>query len=237
MRTRSLVCILFLLAVCTVIVPPVLSDPTDAAGWYAAGQSLTAAGNYTQALQAYQQAIVLDPGNAEAWNGVADVFNRANKYTSDPLATLKLALDASNKSLALNASSPSAWINRGQILYNIGYYYQSQLKDQATANTYYQMQLDAFSQAISIDPDNAEAWFNKGYALCGMGRCTEGVAAFQKVETLDPEYPYLQLNLAQAEKLAAGETPFYVQYAAEIVMAAIAIAAAALWYIAVRKKY
>jgi len=237
MRSRSLVCILLILAVCAVILPPALSDPTDAAGWYAAGQALAEAGNYTQALQAYQQAIALDPGSADAWNGVADVLNRAHKYTTDPLATLKLALDASNKSLALNASSPSAWINRGQILYNIGYYYQDQLKDQATANTYYNEQLDAFNRAISVDPDNAEAWFNKGYALCGLGRCTEGVTAFQKVEALDPGYPYLQLNLQEAEQLAVSETPFYVKYAGEIVMAVIAIAAAALWYIAVRKKY
>ena len=237
MRSRSLVCILLILAVCAAIIPPAQSDPTDAAGWYAAGQNLTTAGNYTLALQAYQQAIALDPDSAEAWNGVADVLNRANKYTNDPLGTLRLALDASNKSLALNASDPSAWINRGQILYNIGYYYQDQLKDQATANTYYSEQLDAFNQAITVDPDNAEAWFNKGYALCGMGRCTEGVTAFQKVETLDPSYPYLQLNLAEAEQLAASETPFYLKYAVEIAMAVIAIAAAALWYLAVRKKY
>jgi tetratricopeptide (TPR) repeat protein len=237
MRSRSLILILLFLAACIFALPPALSDPTDAAGWYATGQSLTSAGNFSAGAAAYKQAIALDPNNAEAWNGLADVLNRAYKYTADPLATLDLALEASNTSLALNASSPSAWINHGYILYNIGYYYQDQLKDQATANVYYTEQLDSFNKAISVDPNNAEAWFNKGYALCGMGRCTEGVAAFQQVESLDPSYPYLQLNLAQAEKLAADETPFYVKYASEIVMAAIAIVAAAFWYIAVRKKY
>ena len=237
MRSQSFVLSLLLFAVCLVVLSPAFADPTDAAGWVAAGQSLTAAGNYSAGELAYKQALILDPKNADAWNGIADVLNRAHKYTSDPLATMQMALEASNQSLALNASSPIAWINRGQILYNIGYYYQDQLKDPATANMYYNEQLDAFNQAISIDPNNAEAWFNKGYALCGIGRCTEGVAAFKKVEALDPSYPYLQLNLAQAEKLAGVETPFYIQYAGEIVMAVIAIAIAVIWYWAVRRKY
>ena len=70
-----------------------------------------------------------------------------------------------------------------------------------------------------------------------MGRCNEGVVAFQKVEVLDPDYPNLQANLNIAEKLAATETPFYVKYDVEIVMAVIVIIGAALWFVAVRKKY
>ncbi len=102
---------------------------------------------------------------------------------------------------------------------------------------YYNEQLDSFEKAISVEPDNAEAWFNKAYALCGMGRCNEGVVAFQKVEQLDPNYPYLDVNLQDAENLAATETPFYIKYDVEIVLAALAIIGAALWYKAVSKKY
>ncbi len=236
MRSGTLYFVLILLVLGIFAVSPVLSDPTDAAGWYAAGQNLTNAGNYSAGLYAYKQAIALDPNSSEAWNGLADVLNRAHPYTQDPLATLNMALEASNQSLALNASSAAAWINRGQILYNFGSYYQ-QLNDKATADGYYNEQLDAFDHAISIEPDNAEAWFNKGYALCGIGKCTEGIVAFQKVEQLDPGYPYLELNIAQAEKQAAAETPFYITYDIEIVMAAIAGIVAAVWFIAVRKKY
>ena len=155
MRSRSLVLILLVVAACFMVLPPALSDPTDSAGWYAAGRSLTDSGNYTAGASAYKQAIALDPNNAAAWNGLADVLNRANRYTADPLSTLNLALEASNQSLALNASSPEGWVNRGQILYNIGYYYQDQLKDTATANNYYNEQLDAFNQAINVDPNKA----------------------------------------------------------------------------------
>jgi len=237
MRSRTIILVIFLLALSIVTFPPAASAPTDAAGWYATARTLTDQGNYTEALQAYDQAIALDPTYAEAWNGRADVLNRANRYTNDPLATLNLALEASNRSLELNASSATAWINHGQILYNIGFYYQDQLNDKTTAGKYYNEQLDSFNNAISVEPDNAEAWFNKAYALCGMGRCNEGVVAFQKVEQLDPTYPNLEANLNIAEKLAATETPFYIKYDVEIVLAAIVLVGAALWFIAVRKKY
>ncbi|MGA8778353.1 MAG: tetratricopeptide repeat protein [Methanoregula sp.] len=238
MRSRTIVLLMLLLVLSIFGLPSAAAGtPTDAAGWYTLGSTLTNEGNYTEALQAYNQSLALDPGYAASWDGIADVLNRANRYTADPLATLNLALDASNRSLDLNASSATAWINHGQIFYNIGYYYQDQLHDKTTANMYYNEQLDSFEKAISVEPDNAEAWFNKAYALCGMGRCNEGVVAFQKVEQLDPNYPYLDVNLQDAENLAATETPFYIKYDVEIVLAALAIIGAALWYKAVSKKY
>ncbi|MGA2161812.1 MAG: tetratricopeptide repeat protein [Methanoregula sp.] len=238
MRSRTIVMLVLLIILGVFALPPAAAAaPTDAAGWYTLGRTLTDEGNYTEALQAYDQAITLSPTYAEAWDGRADVLNRANQYTTNPLATLNLALDASNRSLEFNSSSASAWINHGQILYNIGFYYQDQLNDKTTAAMYYNDQLASFEKAISVEPDNADAWFNKAYALCGMGRYSEGIVAFEKVEELDPAYPNLQANIDIAEKLAAMETPFYIKYAGEIVLAAIAIIGAVLWYIAVRKKY
>jgi len=227
----------FLLVLCACLILPVTADPADAAGWYAAGENLTAQNTYTLALQAYDQAIMLDPSFAAAWNGRADVLNRAHRNTQDPLATLNLALTASDKALALNSTSVPFWINRGQILYNIGYYYKDTAGDQATASKYFNDQLSAFEKATALEPDNPDAWFNRAYALCGMGRCSEGVDDFKKVQQLDPDYPHLQGNLENAEKLAAVQTPFYVKYAFGIVVAVIAVIGAAFWYISVRKKY
>jgi tetratricopeptide (TPR) repeat protein len=238
MRSRTCILVMLLVILGIFVLPPATAAiPTDAAGWTALGYNLTDQQNYTEAFQAYDQAIALDPNYAPAWDGKADALNRANQYTADPLGTLNLALADSNKALALNDSSANMWINHGQILYTIGAYYQNQLNDKTSANQYYNEQLDSFEKAISVEPDNADAWFNKAYALCGMGRCNEGVVAFQKVEALDPDYPNLQANLNIAKKLAAAETPFYVKYDAEIALAAIAIIGAALWFVAVRKKY
>jgi len=228
---------MLMLVLSIIVLTPAAAASGETAGLSATARTLTEQKNYTEALQAYDQVITLDPANAGAWDGRADVLNRVHMYTADPLATLNLALNASDRSLALNATSVNAWINRGLILYNIGYYYQDQLNDKATANTYYNRQLDAFDKAISLQPDNADAWFNKAYALCGMGRCNEGVTAFKKVEQLNPDYPHLEGNLKNAEKLAESQTPFYLKYAVEIVLGGIVIIGAALWFVAVRKKY
>jgi tetratricopeptide (TPR) repeat protein len=237
MKSSAIVLAMLMLVLSIFVITPAAAASGDAAGLSATARTLTEEKNYTEALQAYDQAITIDPAYADAWDGRADVLNRVHMYTADPLATLNLALNASDRSLALNASSVNAWINRGLILYNIGYYYQDQLNDKATANTYYNKQLDAFDKAISLQPDNSDAWFNKAYALCGMGRCNEGVTAFKKVQQLNPDYPHLEGNLKNAEILAESQTPFYIKYAVEIVMGIIVIIGAVLWFVAVRKKY
>jgi Tfp pilus assembly protein PilF len=234
--TYAVLCVL-LLALGACLILPVSADPADAAGWVAAGENLTAQNNYTLALQAYDQAITLDPSYAAAWNGRADILNRVHRYTQDPLATLNLALTASDKAIALNSTSVPFWINRGQILYNIGYYYKDTAGDQATASKYFNDQLAAFEKATTLEPNNPDAWFNRAYALCGMGRCSEGVEDFKKVQQLDPDYPHLQGNLENAEKLAAVQTPFYIKYAFGIIIGVIALIGAVFWYLAVRKKY
>jgi tetratricopeptide (TPR) repeat protein len=237
MRSSAILLVMLMLVLGIVVFTPAVAASGDAAGLSATARALTEQKNYTEALQVYDQAIIIDPSYAEAWDGRADILNRVHQNTADPLATLNLALNASDRALELNASSANAWINHGLILYNIGYYYQDQLNDKATAATYYNRQLESFEKAISLAPDNADAWFNKAYALCGMGRCSEGVTAFKKVQQLDPDYPYLEGNLNNAEKLAATEKPFYIKYALEIVMGIIVIIGAALWFVAVRKKY
>lgn len=236
MKYTNALPLVFILVLGACLVIPAAALPADAPGWYALGENLTAQNNYTAALEAYDHALSLDPSFADAWNGRADILNRAYQYTPDPLATLNLALAASDKALELNASSVPLWINRGQILYNVGYYYGSN-NDQANATKYYNEQLEAFNKALALEPANTDALFNKGYALCGMGRCTEGLADFEKVKSLDPTYPYIDGNIESAQKVAAKETPFYVKYAFAIVLCAVAIIGAALWYLAVRKKY
>jgi tetratricopeptide (TPR) repeat protein len=237
MRSSAIVLAMLVLLLSIFVFTPVLAVSEEAAGWYTTASTLTEQKNYTAALQAYDLAITLDPTFAAAWDGRADILNRVHLNTADPLATLNLALNASDRALALNASSANAWINRGLILYNIGYYYQDNLKDTTTANQYYNKQLEAFEKATSLEPDNADAWFNQAYALCGMGRCNEGVTAFKKVQQLDPNYPNLEGNLNIAEKLAESQTPVYIKYAFEIIMGIIVILGAGFWYIAVRKKY
>ena len=177
---------LLALFILTFISIPVSAYSADATNLYNSGRNLMVSGNYTGAVALYHNAITLEPGYFEAWNGIADVLNRNGQFDE--------ALAASNRSLEINPDYVNGWINRGQILYNIGYRYEDVAHDMVKADALYTEQLGAFEKAISLDPNNAEAWFNKGYALAGMKRYNEAIAAFDRVKVIDPSYPKLEKN-------------------------------------------
>lgn len=229
MSLRSLLSVVAcaVLVLCAFSVP-VLAYVPDAVRFYEQGNSSIAAGNNPAAVQAFDQALALEPAYYEAWNAKADALNREGQFSD--------ALSASDKALAINPTYVQGWINRGQILYNIGYVYEDQKQDLTRANEYYNQQLLAFEKAIALDPTNADAWFNKGYALAGMKRYEEAIAAFDKVKELDPAYPKIDQNRKIAEQLNDQATPGYVKYAPVIAGAAIVFVGIILWYVFLREK-
>jgi tetratricopeptide (TPR) repeat protein len=191
------------------VVTPVSAYSDDAVRWYNEGNVLISAGNNTQAIEAFDHAIALEPAYFEAYDRKADALNRDGQLTE--------ALAASKKALEINPEYAPGWINQGQVLYNIGYYYEDTLGNPEKADEYYIEQLLAFEKATVLEPGNADAWFNLGYALAGMKRYDEALAAFDTVESLDPEYPNLALSQKQATVLRDAATPAYVKYAVPLV--------------------
>jgi tetratricopeptide (TPR) repeat protein len=177
----------------TMAITPVASYSPDATNLFNQGHILTLSGNYSGAIAEYTRAVSLEPVYFEAWNGMADALNRDGQFHE--------ALAASNRSLEIQPAYVIGWINRGQILYNIGYQYEDEAHDMVKADALYAEQLQAFEKAVSLEPDNAEAWFNKGYALAGMKRYDEAIAAFDRVRVIDPAYPNLQKNREIAVQL------------------------------------
>jgi tetratricopeptide (TPR) repeat protein len=229
----SILAVFLLLAFCM----PVSAYSSDASAWFTQGNTLLQSGNYSEAVSAYDHAISLEPGYYEAWNAKADALNRA-AYSDDRFNQTLLtdALAASNTSLSIDPAYTQGWINRGQILYNIGLFYEKQDHDINTSAEYYNDELLAYNQAIGIDPNNAEAWFNKGFALGGMERYDEAIAAFDKVQTIDPEYPRLAYYRTMAEQLREAATPFYIRYATAIIAVIAVVCGAVLWFVAAREK-
>ncbi|MDO9326427.1 MAG: tetratricopeptide repeat protein [Methanoregula sp.] len=215
MYTHKILCtgffVLLLLALCTL---PVLAYSPEAADQYAAGNALMKNKNYTRAIDAYNEAITLEPDYYEAWNGKADGLNRAQRFTE--------ALAASDKTLALNPDYVQGWINRGYILYNLG-----RTEDE----------LKAYEKAISINSSSPDAWFNKGYSLAGMKRYEEAITAFDTVKSLDPSYPNLAANRRIAEQSRDASIPWYVKNAFTLGIIAFFAIGALAWIITVRKEH
>jgi tetratricopeptide (TPR) repeat protein len=188
--TGSTVFALFIFA-CVII--PAAAYSADSMNLYNEGHNLTLSGNYTGAVAVYTLAVTLEPAYFEAWNGMADALNRNGQFND--------ALAASNRSLEIYPAYVNGWINRGQILYNIGYRYEDVEHNMVKADACYAEQLQAFEKAVSLEPDNAEARFNEGYALAGMKRYDDAIAAFDRVKAIDPSYPNLQKNREIAVQL------------------------------------
>jgi tetratricopeptide (TPR) repeat protein len=219
-----IVIVIALLLLCA----PALAYSGEATTWYDQGNALLAADNLTGAIAAYDQAIALEPSYFEALDAKADALNRDGRFSD--------AKEVSAQALAINPEYVRGWINRGQILYNIGYVYEDQKGDLTTANEYYNQQLLAFEKAIALDPGNADAWFNKAYALAGLKRYDEAIAAFDKVKELNPEYPKLAQNRHIAEQLRDQSTPLYVKYAPVLAGIAIVIVGIIAWFVFLREK-
>ncbi len=197
--TRISGTLVLLLAIFTLAVPHASAYAAGAVAQYSAAAELLESGNSSGAAAAFSQAVALDPVFFEAWNGLADALNREGRFSE--------ALAASNRSLEINPEYVTGWINRGQILYNIGYQYEDTARDMKRANLLYDEQLAAFEKAISLDNSSAEAWFNKGFALGGMKRYDEAIAAFDVVYSLDPSYPNLLKNREIAVQLRDQSAP------------------------------
>src|SRR5258708_1674944 len=141
--------------------------------WLTEGNVLNALKKYNEALDAYQQAIRLDPNNAIAYHNMGNTLNALNKnhdalpayqpaIVFDSRAAddrhihgnltrrsndLEQALEDVNKHLLFDPNTEEAWHKMGIILNALKKYNEA---------------LDAYQQAIRLDPNDAIAYHSMG---------------------------------------------------------------------------
>lgn len=78
------------------------SAPDDAGAWQQLGFAQFDAGNYRQAVAAYEHATQISPGNAVLWSSLGEARVMASEHDPMPAA----ALDAFHKAVALDPKDP-----------------------------------------------------------------------------------------------------------------------------------
>lgn len=131
--------------------------------------------NYEASIQAFTQAIDLDPRYAFAY------LNRGNTYHE--LKQLDLALADYNKAIALDPTDDNAYYNRGVLYGNLNRY------DLAMAD---------YDKAIAINPNNAYAHNNRGVAYARVKQYDLAMADYNKAITIDPNNAYAYDNRGNA---------------------------------------
>ena len=159
MRSKLLI-VGLLLAI--LIIPVVQAE--DANEWTVRGWAALDAGQYSNALTYFNNAIALDKNSASAFSGKAVTLNAIEDYTG--------ALDAATGALAINAKNEKALNARAYALFKLPRYNESVLA------------YDALFAVVDVN--TPDAYCNQGYAYWMLNKTDSAVVAYKKCTTFNP---------------------------------------------------
>lgn len=131
---------------------------------------------YQQIIQAYDEDLQMNPGNASAWIGKGDALKFLIR-TNKSLEAYQKALDASNEILEKDSQNIKAWQNRGIAMVNLG------REDKAIES--YEKTIEILNGSIEKNPNDTDAWWLKAEALDMLGRKEAAIQAYDKVIELN----------------------------------------------------
>ena len=149
------------------------------------GESKTAQGNITRALQLYQSAmedctqlIQLTPKDADAYDNRGWArFHLGESETAR--GNIKKAADLYEK--AIEDYTHAIWLNPEH-----PYAYRNRAKAKFRLHNYEEAIID-LDKAIQINPKNAKYYYDRGVAKEALGQKEAAKADFQKAKALDPD--------------------------------------------------
>jgi len=175
---------------------------------YNLGCSLQEEGKFSEAIESYKRALLIDPNYCDAQYNLANALQLSGR--------VKEAEVEYKKTIALNPTHQLAY-------YNLGYIYFNDLKDPWKG-------IEMLKKSLEIDPSDVDAQinmalalndlgmlddvincyqyiiehnkgcvmahFNLGNAYLDAGRIEEALSSFQHVVMLDPEHADAYFNLA-----------------------------------------
>ena len=153
-----------------------LSTSQEAQHWSTIGANLTAQGNYTGAVEAYQKAVTIDPNSSVTW------FNLGN--TQKAAGQPEEALKSYNRSLALDPKNKLTWFN--------------QANTQAVNLSQYSEAIASYDQALAIDVNYSKAWFNRGVTQQTLLQDRDAVDSYDHVLALNRNDSVAWHNRGQA---------------------------------------
>lgn len=162
----------------------------NAVEWVQRGVSLDESGNYNEAMEAFTNAIELDPKLARAY--VARGVAYAN------LGNNQQAIKDFDRAIELDPKDEKAYNNRGVAYANLGDYQQA-IRDldraieldpklaaayHSRGTVYFmlgntQQAIRDYDRAIEIDPKNAEAYYNRGLVYVMLGNYQQAIKDFK----------------------------------------------------------
>lgn len=151
------------------------AQPGSDDAWHSLGIAYGKAGYSAKAIEAYQQALRINPDVADAWFGLGIAYTRTGQFAK--------AIGAYQQVLRINPEYAEAWVILGIAYEKIG---------QSTKAA------EAFQQALRINPEDAEAWGFLGNAYEKVGKSDKAIEAYQHALRINPEDADAWLSLGNA---------------------------------------
>ena len=131
--------------------------------------------DYDKAEAAYKKAIEIKPDYAEAYSGLANVYNATRKFDEAATASAKaMELSGSGAAAAGGGGNADAMFNQGVILWNAGKIAEAKKQ---------------FEGAVAANPSHAEAHYQLGMAMVNEGNLPGATAEFETYLKLAPTGP------------------------------------------------
>jgi lipoprotein NlpI len=200
-KTRSGIILGIFLLLLFILPPVTAADLADQ--YYGDGVNFSILGQYSEAVAAYDKAVFIRPGNADAWNNRGVALDNLGQYSE--------AISSYDKALALQPGFADTWYNRGIALRKLGRYADA---------------VASYDNAVALNPGYVEAWLNRGVALDYLGRYEEAVASYDKALALQPDFTTALENRGMALAKMDRLNPTTI---AVLVFFAIIIVGTVLW--------
>ena len=146
--------------------------------WNLMGVAAAQLGLLDKAVVAFQKAIDLNPGSAEAYNNMGNIRIEQDRLDD--------AIEAYKKALLIKSDYAEAYYNMGNALQDQGELGKA---------------IDAYKKALSIKSDYAEAFYNIGNVLQDQGNLADAIDSYNEALLINPGYLSALNNLGNAFKV------------------------------------
>ena len=142
------------------------------------GYSLTELGRYEDALDAYNEAIEMQPDYGWAWGRKGRTLRLLERYDE--------SLECYDKAIEIKADDAWSWNGKGIVLERLKCYEDA---------------LEHYEMATTHEPNYVWHWYNRGGALKELGRHDEAIMMINRALAIDPTHANSFAKLGQIYRI------------------------------------